>query len=183
MPRRGQQLGFASWNLPKHTPFGGDLLKGNPKKARPVVTNRAMHVILRSSLATGSRSFLKDARGIERLIRHQARSLGIVVYDLANAGNHIHLILKLQQREDLGRFLRAVGGLIARKVLGAEKNSPSKLERSFWDKRPYSRIINGDFTQLRGYLAMNKLETQGLTRDQAKRVLRTTTARGRPPPS
>ncbi len=105
-----------------------------------------------------------------------------MVYDLANAGNHIHLIVKVQHRKDLGRFLRSVSGLLARKTLHAERGSPWRRKpaapigsrelaseedskrRPFWDSRPFSRVIDGDFFQMKQYLLMNRLEAEGYSR-------------------
>ncbi len=169
---RAQQVLFKDWKHSKNGAFGGSLAKGNPKEARPIVTRRAMHLVLRSTLATGSRSFLLNTRGVENLIRKQGSRFGVVIYDLANAGNHIHLIVKVHHRKDLGRFLRAVTGLLARKTLGAERGSPARITRSFWDTRPFSRVINGDFTQMKQYLLINRLESGGYTRIETNAIVR-----------
>ncbi len=176
---------FKDWKNSKNGAFGGSLLKGNPKEARPIVTRRAMHLVLRSRLATGSRSFLLNARGVENLIRKQATRFGVVVYDLANVGNHIHLIVKVQERKDLGRFLRSVTGLLARKTLRAERGSPwrtvskptaetshTSKRRPFWDTRPFSRVIDGDFFQMKQYLLMNRLEAEGYSRLDTNAIVR-----------
>ena len=166
---RVTQLSLPAWNFSRKLAFGGSNLKSNPKTARPIALKSTMHLIMRSSFATGSRSFLNRADGIAAVIELQARRFGIRVYDLANAGNHLHLVIKVPSRRAFRGFLRAVTGLIARKVLGAERGSAWKGTK-FWDARPFTRIVawGRDYTQLRNYLFLNRVEAIGFDRLSAK---------------
>jgi hypothetical protein len=77
-------------------------------------------------------------------------------------------------------FLRAVCGLIARKVTGRERGLPSNAlksagsdESGFWDARPFSRVVawGKDFAGLKNYLHMNRLEAIGFSRHESRGVL------------
>ena len=170
--------------------FGGDLLVGRRKSARVFDSKRALHVVLRSSRCTGALSLKKFDRKIVDILNRQSRLHSVRVYARANAGNHLHLVLKAPTRRALKGFLRATSGLIARKVSGRERGSTVRctevpasnrahdsaqaLPRSgFWDARPFSRIVNWgkDFTKLKNYLHFNRLEALGFARHESRGIL------------
>ena len=154
--------------------FGGALHgKSHPKSARAIAVKSPMHIVLRSTKAVRNRSFLLHARSLGKDPLRAAKRFGIQIYEAANSGNHIHLLIRLPDRGALAGFLRALAGLLARKVLGAERGKPSSVEK-FWDARPFSRIIVAyrDFKAVRSYLAQNKLEAfLGLSREAAKKMV------------
>ena len=78
--------------------FGGSLVKGNPRTARPLSTKHPIHLVMRSTKATGEKSFLRKAHAskIEAVITKHANINGVKVYRYANAGNHLHLVVNLQ---------------------------------------------------------------------------------------
>jgi hypothetical protein len=113
----------------KQLSFGGSLLKlSHAKTARPLSSKQALHVVLRSDFAHGSRSLLRHERVIRNMLLKQGRRHGVKVYRVANAGNHLHLLVRFTKRRGLQNFLRGSTGLIARKVLGAERGKAKK-----WD--------------------------------------------------
>jgi REP element-mobilizing transposase RayT len=146
-----------------------------------------MHLVLRSSLAKGAKSFLKakySAR-IRAIIRKQAQINGVKLYGVANRGDHFHLLVLPRSRKSYLNFVRAITGLIARVVTGAQrgkaeassKNQQQALSKaadtgqrtaaskSFWDQRPFSRIVDWgrNFTATKKYLLQNALEAIGFT--------------------
>lgn len=118
---RTSQLALPGWSFSSKLAFGGSALTSHPKTARPIATQSALHLVLRSTQATGARSFLKRAREVEKLVKQQATRVGIRVYDFANAGNHLHMVVRVPSRRIYRRFVRAVTGLLARKTLGKER--------------------------------------------------------------
>lgn len=66
--------------------------------------------------------------------------------------------------------MRALSGVIARMVLGAERGHAKGLK--FWDARPFSRIIEWerDFKSLGFYILQNTLEATGFMPYQPRRV-------------
>jgi hypothetical protein len=157
-----RQFGFEILenNSVKH--FGGAYLKeSNPKEKRPISIKNSMHLVVRSVLAKGPLSLLKFHDDIQYIIDTQARLFGVKVYRLANGGNHLHMIVLPRSRKAFNGFVRAITGLIARKVLGAERGCPKAIK--FWEKRPFTRIVEWgrDYKRLCRYLAQNTLEALG----------------------
>jgi hypothetical protein len=121
-----------------------------------------MHVVMRSDRAVGAWSLLRPEHRacIAALMRRLAPRFGVRVYQFANAGNHLHLVLRAKSRRDLQSFLRTFGGLVARAVTGARKGSPSG---PFWTHTAYSRLLTWGraFETARIYVLQNELESSG----------------------
>jgi hypothetical protein len=118
--------------------FGGAYLKkSNPKKARPISTKRSMHLVLRSSRATGGRSLLRKSRQIFEIVYAQAKLHGVKIYRYANAGNHLHLVIMPRSVVAFKKFVRATSGLIARLILGVERGR-ARFPKSIQPKNPKS---------------------------------------------
>jgi REP element-mobilizing transposase RayT len=120
-----------------------------------------MHLVMRSTLAVGPRSFLRKRRQIEELIRKVGRSKGVKVYRLANAGNHLHMIVLPRSRPAYQAFIRTLSGLIARITLGVERGKAQG--KKFWDALPFTRILEWgrDYRTTCDYLLQNTLEALG----------------------
>jgi REP element-mobilizing transposase RayT len=101
---------------------GAGLRKGRRKLARPLDPRKSVHLVLRSSRAKGAWSMGRsdNERKIQRLLNRQARRFGIRIYQFANVGNHLHLLLRAPSREAFRDFLRTFSGLVARLVTGEE---------------------------------------------------------------
>src|SRR5258708_1940379 len=140
--QRQKQTSLPGFSFPASPSFGGSKQKGNPKTARTVDSKQALHIVMRSALATRERSFLLKARRIEDILSKQAARFNVRLYNVANAGNHLHLLLKFHSRRGLRGFIRASTGLIARLVLDAERGRAwrSSILKGFWGARPFSRI-------------------------------------------
>lgn len=160
--RTAKQLGFRILEESTAKHFGGMYLKNsNAKTKRPLSFKRSVHLVLRSSLAKGERSFLRKNREIQQIINAQGKNLGVKVYKLANAGNHLHLLILPHSRRAFHRFIRAISGLIARAVLGVERGKSKGLK--FWDKRPFTQIVEWgrQYRNTCKYLMQNTLEALG----------------------
>lgn len=138
--------------------FGGSLLKSNPKTKRPISTAQAIHLVLKSQYAVGKYSMLHsyNAKKIESVILSQAKYWGIKIYHYVNVGNHLHLVIKLNNRRSFNPFIRTITGLIARHVLNAERGASKDVQ--FWIARPFTRIINWgrDYLNINKYMKKNK---------------------------
>jgi REP element-mobilizing transposase RayT len=145
--------------------FGGSkkLKKAHAREARPISVKRPMHLVMRSTLATGEKSFLraKRARKIEELVHRLGKEKGVKVYRFANSGNHLHFIVLPRSREAFKSYIRAITGIIARLTLGVEKGSG--LGKRFWDAKPYTKIIEWgrEYKATCDYLLRNTLEALG----------------------
>jgi REP element-mobilizing transposase RayT len=145
--------------------FGGSKLlnKAHAREARPISIKRPMHLVMRSTLATGDRSFLraKRARKIEELVHRLGKEKGVKVYRFANSGNHLHFIVLPRSREAFKAYIKAVTGIIARLALGAERGSAKEIR--FWDAKPYTKILEWgrEYKTVCNYLLQNTLEALG----------------------
>jgi hypothetical protein len=142
--------------------FGGAYLKNSHAKVkRPVTVKAPMHLVMRSELAKGSHSLLKLERRVQKIIYDQGRRFGVKVYRLANAGNHLHLVILPRSRRAFSAFVRAISGLIARAVLKVQRGHAKGLK--FWAQRPFTRIVSWgrEYREVCNYLLQNTLEALG----------------------
>ena len=144
-------------------PFGGAKLIGNPKVKRPFSRKHLIHIILKSSKAKGAHSFLhtRNKKTINDLVKSTARKCHVEIKDYVNVGNHLHILIKAGHRISVTRFLRAVSGLIPRKLLKCEKGNP--LDEPFWDGRPFTKIVAAGFRPfkiIKRYFDKNRRQAQ-----------------------
>jgi REP element-mobilizing transposase RayT len=102
-----------------------------------------------------------NRKRVDRILFGVASQFHIKVYKEANSGNHLHLIVKVQHKDDFKNFLRTVTALLARAVTKARKGHP--LKRRFWDHLAYTRLVTWgrEFSLVKRYLILNTLETIG----------------------
>ena len=142
---------------------GGQNAVGKRKKRRPVALKKSLHVIMKSSRARGGyslRAFHTQPK-IEKLIKHFARRFNIKIYQLVINFNHVHVVLKANQRDELQSFFRATAGQIAVLVLKAKKG---EKRGRFWDWLTFSRIVEWGraFQLAMNYVLQNDLEACGI---------------------
>ncbi len=169
--KKSTQLSFFNDKVPKY--FGGKFLKGNPKRKRPLSTKHSLHLILKSEQAIGSRSMLqkRNIQTVDRILRKQAKKFGVKIYHLVNVGNHLHLVIRITNRDLYTNYIRSVTGLIARHVTNKQRGTATVAVTpssnfaetpKFWVARPFTRLINWgrDFKRIHNY--MNKNHREGL---------------------
>ena len=156
-----KQLNFSKLTKPKMM-FGGSLIKSgtNPKVARPLDSRMPIHLVLRAE-----RSAMRLPRNFGRvnhLVRTIAPRHGVKLYEYANVGNHLHLVLKISHRGTWSGFIRDLTGAIAR------------LTRVRWATRPFTRVISGwrkAFEIAKNYVLLNHGEAElGLSRADSRRL-------------
>ena len=126
------------------TSFGGTLLRGKRKTARPLALRVPLHVVLKSHRQDLHRS----ARRVEKEIRFVG---GKSVLRLVVHANHVHLILCFRSRDEWLRFIRLTPARLA-KLLGP----------GLWKLRPWSRVAAWGFAlrRLENYLLRNHQEVE-----------------------
>lgn len=143
------------------TQHGGIVTKGHRKLERPLSTKKWIHLILKSDKAEGALSFLRPTNKIivHRIIHGKAKKFGVKIATGANVGNHIHLKIRIQNRESFQKFLKAITCLIARKVTGARKGK--KFGR-FWQGLAFTRVLTSSLEELnlKGYIKANQIEAK-----------------------
>lgn len=166
--------------LKKHkTAFGGSLMtkrKGR-NRPRPLSTKCTMHLVLRSTKAVKDWSFKRahNELRVMAILEKFAFKYGVKLISVGNAGNHLHIHLKLSNRHAYKAFIRAITAAIAMAVTGASRWKKLKYSAKdrFWDYRPFTRIVESfkAFLNLKDYVEINQLEGQGYSRQQARLIL------------
>ena len=155
--RRPHQFSFFK---PSPGFFGGALLKGRRKSQRPLAFKRPIHIVMRSEKACGRWSFINTStrRKVERWLAKFAGKNALRVYEKAIVSNHLHLLVKFPNREAYNSFIRALAGTLPRSIFRFQ----SKTE-SFWDHRPFTRIVEWgrDYLGTKNYVERNELEALG----------------------
>lgn len=163
--RKQLKLGLGKQKLE----FGGSKFRTyNPNAARPIAAKTPIHVVMRSPMAKGHLSLLFFDKEISKILNKHSKKLGIRIYDLANAGNHLHFICYLPRQSSSKVFIRSGTGLIARLALGAERGRG--LGAKFWEGRPWTRILmwGKAYSAAKNYLGLNKIEALGFSRSTAR---------------
>ena len=143
--------------------FGGNLLYGKRKIARPISTKHPMHLVLKS---TGSNCFTPDSRKIESLIRSQASKYKIKLYKFSLNWSHIHMLILLPSKEAYLKFIRTLTSLLV-SLLSKLKG---KSLKGLFDLRPFTRILSWgrEFKTIIAYHELNDMEARGFKRAKTK---------------
>ena len=90
--------------------FGGRLLHGKRRGQRPLAKKEAVHLVFRSSWAKDGTSFRKSSNRnpIERIILATAYRYGVRIYRKSIATNHVHLVLRITNRQLYATFIRVM---------------------------------------------------------------------------
>ena len=160
--------------------YGGDLMttRAGRRGARPISTRSSMHVVLRSTSAVGPQSFSRAQHNasVRKVIAKFAAKFGVRVLSLANAGNHVHLHVKLHHRFSYAPFIRAITGGIAMAVRNrsaVHSHFEKRASRRFWDRRPFTRIVVSwrGFLNVKDYVRLNEIEGGGFSRREAREMV------------
>ncbi len=151
-----KQLGFGFIGDYKKE-FGGSLLSGKRKTARPLSLRQPIHLVLKSS---GSSCFVPGHRKMELLIKSHAKRYGIQLYEVSLNWSHIHLLVKLPSRDAYLAFIRTLTSLLV-SLLSKLKGRSLK---GLFDLRPFTKILSWgkQFKAVVAYHELNDLEGRGL---------------------
>jgi hypothetical protein len=85
------------------------------------------------------------------------RRFDVRVYDFANVGSHLHLLVRARRREAFQGFLRSFAGIVARRVTGARRTRPVGR---FFTGLAWSRVVSWgrDYFGVRHYVFRNQIE-------------------------
>ncbi len=144
--------------------FGGSLLKNSHAKSERVLdSKKPIHLVVRSTQAKGRKSFLYSGQKIESTIRRHAKNKGVRIYEMANGGNHIHIIMRIpKQRSLYAAFVRGFTGELARMMTGAKKGKKtfSKVSRDLGSPARKGRPSNQLDTSIASKNAQNNTPTR-----------------------
>jgi len=159
---RQASFGFTK-NYPKE--FGGSLLLGKRKEARPLSTKHPIFMTLKS---THTSFFNPSTRSLERVIREYAAKYQIKIHEFSLNWTHIHFAISIPSKENYLAFIRTLTAEIVRllsKALG-------KNLKGLFDLRPHSRIVTWgrELKSVIDYIILNQMEAWGLIRRDKKSV-------------
>jgi len=143
--------------------FGGELLVGKRKTARPLSTKEPIELVLKSA---GNNVFSPGDRRIENLFRRQASKYKIKLYRVSLVWNHVHLLIKISDRDDYKAFIRTVTAELVRLISRIRNVDLTGL----FNLRPFTKIISWgrEFRNMHEYHDLNEMEAFGLARRKEK---------------
>jgi hypothetical protein len=163
--------------------FGGSLLPGKRKSKRPLSTKAPIHLILK---ADQKAVFNPSSQKLNSLIRRTAHQFHIQIYDLAVNWSHIHFLIRLKQREDYVKFIRALCSLLTEFSQNSNfKTSPGRSHpqtaeisdssiqnRKLFTLRPFTRILawGRDLKSVFDYLKINQMESFGIFQRPKRKI-------------
>ncbi len=156
LPPGSKQRTRLHQNLLPRSKHGGQESQGKRKTARPFTPKAPVYVVLKSSRAKGSWSLLhrKNKAKVLSMVYVYAERFKVRVYRVSNVGNHLHLLVRAQEKKHLQDYLRVLAGRIAVTVTGARKfvksldpnphAGPARTQyrRKFWDYLCWSRMVS-----------------------------------------
>jgi REP element-mobilizing transposase RayT len=151
---RQLQMAFAS-NYKKE--FGGSLLIGKRKTARPLAVKKPMHLILKTTKVS---PFNPTNYKLEKIIKRFADRYKITVYDYSLNWSHIHLTIKLPNRAAYFAFIKTVTAAL----ISYLSRVSGKNLKGLFDLRPFTKIITckKQFENAIDYMILNQQEALGL---------------------
>lgn len=140
--------------------FGGSLLNGKRKEARPLSTKHPLHLILKSEKARGTCSFINHRFAIELALAKAAAQFKVKIYDKAVSNDHIHMVIFFKSKETYKGFVRVLSAQIVR-IIAEKTKMPLK---NFFTQRPYTKILSWgrQFKTALEYQVLNQMEYFGL---------------------
>jgi REP element-mobilizing transposase RayT len=157
---RQTQLKFEGFNKISDC-FGGSLLKNSHAKThRPLDSKLPIHLILRS--VKGGMRLPKTFKLVNQTVDRVCKKHGVRLYQYANVGNHLHMLVKIPHVKRWASFIRELTGRIAQVAQGLK--GPQTGLPNFWKQRPFTRIVRGwrrAFQTAKEYIHLNFLEAEG----------------------
>ncbi len=152
--------------------FGGELLLGKRKEKRPISDKKPMHLILRSETV---KVFTPTNKSLRSLIYKTAAKYSIKIYEIALNHTHIHLVIKLKNKESYNFFIRELTSKMAVSIRRFFENISGPISgpktncadfKTILTHRPFSRILEWgkDFQNCIDYVILNISESMGWER-------------------
>ncbi|MAV92470.1 MAG: hypothetical protein CL676_13710 [Bdellovibrionaceae bacterium] len=137
--------------IPKPKLSNGGSLQNTRQTQRILSHRKPIHLVLKSKK---THNLFRHRSGIQNLLINQAHKFNITLHTWSIQKDHVHISLKIPNRESYIKFIRAFTGLMAR-----------KLGKGLWTQRPFTRVLSGsqkDFWNLNNYIFRNEMEVFGI---------------------
>lgn len=142
--------------IPKPSLACGGSLNNTRQSQRILSFKRPIHLVLKTRL---HRNLFKNRLMIKAKVAKYAEHFDIKVYASSVQRDHVHLAIKIPNRESYTRFIRTLTGILAR-----------TLGKGLWIFRPFTKIgtWGKEFRNLMDYLFRNDMEVFGVWRYQPR---------------
>ena len=139
------------------TEHGGVFNLNKRKTARPIVVKNALHVVLRTTftLLTNKVNVLI----IKNVLSEATKRYNVKIYNCANVGNHLHLVISGKSKKAIQDFLRYITSRTSQLITKACKGK--KLLHKFWQYICYTRVVSWgrDYKGVYNYIDKNIMST------------------------
>ncbi|HAG91553.1 MAG TPA: hypothetical protein DCL41_06760 [Bdellovibrionales bacterium] len=131
--------------IPKPNLECGESLQNSGKQKRILSSRRPTHLVLKAHKNT----LFKHRNFIQQTLEKQAANFHHKLLTWSVQKDHIHLLIRFFDRLSYIKFIRALTGLIAR-----------KLGRGLWKFRPYTKVLSWgrETWNVNNYIFRNELE-------------------------
>jgi REP element-mobilizing transposase RayT len=172
MSKRHKQLSFTAKGLEKpKVAFGGHSFKTNAKSKRPISSKLPIHLVMRTDGRKFSMRKPRAFRLVDQIVYRTADKYSVLIYEFANVGSHLHMVIKLPHLREWAKFIRELSGRIAQEM--QELKGPEKGEK-FWIFKPFTRVVASwgkAYRDCCDYVILNRLEGGGhIRRADTKRL-------------
>ncbi|MAV92018.1 MAG: hypothetical protein CL676_11415 [Bdellovibrionaceae bacterium] len=142
--------------LPQPNLECGGSLKNTRKQQRTLSSKRPTHLVLKANRST----LFKNRDFIQRTMDRQARKFHHRILTSSIQKNHIHILIRFFDRASYIKFIRALTGLLAR-----------KLGRGLWKFRPFTKVLTWgrETWNVNNYIFKNEMEVFGIWSYQPRR--------------
>jgi len=173
---KAKQQNFDFMQNYQRTTHGGSLSLKKRKSYRPLATNRALHLVLKSSkdnpINKGKKCSLLNPTNyaITKIIYEQAHKYKVkILGEIILNHSHAHIAIKVPSREAYKAFIRTITARIVKYLSQITKRNL----KGFFDLLPFTRVLNkGENPQhLRNYFDDNAQEARGLLNRKKKQSL------------
>ena len=129
---------------------GGQVYSGKRKTKRPLATKNPIHLVLKCNKSI---SLFHEFCEVKYYINKYSFKFHIKIYNLSVQRDHIHFLLKIENRESYMKFTRFLTGVLAR-----------KYGKDLWQLTPFTRVLSWgkDYEATKKYISQNEDEVWGV---------------------
>lgn len=137
--------------------YGGELALGKRKSRRPLSSRKPLHLVLKANRFV---NLFKDGAFVKSKLGRYAKLSGIRIYSLSIQRDHIHLCIRIHDRNLYKKFVRCLTGVLAK-----------HFGKGLWKVLPFTRVgqWGRGFAVLKSYLQKNEDEIYGVVPYQKRK--------------
>ncbi|MAQ37150.1 MAG: hypothetical protein CMO21_07985 [Thioclava sp.] len=148
----------------------GGSLNNTRNQKRVLSSQRPIHLVLKSN----KNHLFKNRDFIQRTIKKQTKNFRHQIQSMSIQKNHIHILIRIADRSSYIKYIRALTGLIAR-----------KLGKGMWKFRPFTKVLTWgrEIKNVNTYIFRNEMEVFQIWFYKRRRPRKKTTSNAFHPPN